>query len=169
MLWQFHDEVFRARGLFDEFNERVTLAHHADADLLIVATGDSDAPVRLFNATSGEAVSGFPQCPSVQAVAFNPNAPDLALGHDNGSVSIWNIDPSSDQFCARLRILDVRIDAEGALISGATSLEEEMTWTRQWETVKGTRLEFLADCGAVLDEEQKQELRELMADRERTR
>jgi hypothetical protein len=41
-LWQSRYEVFNSRGWPDEINERVTLAHRADTDLLVVATGDSE-------------------------------------------------------------------------------------------------------------------------------
>jgi hypothetical protein len=116
----------------------------------------------------GSRFAGFPECPSVQALAFNPNAAELALGHDNGSVSIWDCDPSSADFCTCLRILDVRLDAHGARISGATGLDETVTWFRQWKEVKGTRLEFLADCGAELDEDQKRQLAAIQAGRRST-
>lgn len=167
-LWQVRHEVFNPRSWRDNINERVTLGHHVDTDLLVVATGDSESPVRLLNAATGESIPGFPKCPSVQALAFNPNAAELALGHDNGSVSIWDCEPSSASFCACLRILDVRLDAHGARISGATGLDETVTWFRQWKSVQGTRLEFLADCGAELDEDQKRQLAEIHAERRST-
>lgn len=158
VLWHRCDPVFNRRAFGIEINERITLRHNKAEGLLSVATGDMDVPVRLMEAATGSPVFNLRECPAAQTVTFNPQKPELAIGHDHGSVSIWDCDRSSATFATCLRILDVRLNAQGARISGATGLDETIVWTRQWKQIQGTRLEFLADCGAILDEEQQRVL-----------
>jgi WD40 repeat protein len=112
-LWHKSERIFNPRAIESDINERVSLRHNEATGLLAVATGDMDAPVRLIEGANGTPVCRLRECPKVQAVAFNPQKPQLAIGHDHGSVSIWDCDQSSATFATCLRILDVRLNAQG--------------------------------------------------------
>ena len=51
------------------------------------------------------------------------------------------------------------------LISGAHGLEQGITLRENGKERKGMLLELFADCGAVLDEEQKRNLKEMRKQR----
>lgn len=54
-----------------------------------------------------------------------------------------------------------------SLVSGASGLCEPIIWHCQWKPVRGTRPEFRADFGAILDDEQKQRLAAIRAERKK--
>lgn len=95
------------------------------------------------------------------ALTFSPDEKQLASGHDDGTVRIWDVDEDSPTFGQCQKILDVKLNARGARIGGAKGLDEVITWKRQGIDVTGTRLQFLADCGAILDEDQQRRLKAL--------
>jgi hypothetical protein len=90
---------------------------------------------------------------------------DLSNLSDSGiwsgfAISLWRRLLESMRRFLTVKVLWFKsINARGAQISGARGLEQETVWAPPWETLvkqrKGTLLEFFADCGAVLDEEQK--------------
>jgi len=163
--WYLESEPFNTQPFGEEINERIQLDYSVRSDKLAVATGDPTSPLLIIESASGRVLFNSEGCPKVQAVAFNPAGTEVAVAHDYGAVSIWDSDEGAASFETCLRILDVRLNARGAQIAGAKGLEESTTWRRQGKVVQGTRLEFFADCGAILDEDQQLRLAELQAKR----
>lgn len=165
LQWHLENAIFNRLPLGDDINERIQLDYSVRSGKLAVTTGYPISPLLIMESESGRVVFKSEGGPKVQAVAFNPAGTELAVAHDYGAVSIWNSDAGSASFGACLRILDVRLHARGAQIAGAKGLEESTTWRRQGKVVQGTRLEFLADCGAILDDAQLRLLAQLQENR----
>ena len=152
--WYWESETFNAQPFGEEINERIQMKHSVRSGKLAIVTGNQTSPLLMLESASGRLLFRSKGCPKAQAVAFNPPGTEVAVAHDEGAVSIWNSDEGTANFGTCLRILDVRLDARGAQIAGAKGLDESTTWRRQGKVVQGTRLEFLADCGAILDDAQ---------------
>lgn len=165
LRWHSEAATFNRRPLGEAINERIRLDHSAQSGKLAVATGDLTSPLLVMESASGRVLFQSQGCPKTQGVAFNSAGTEVAVAHDEGAVSIWNSDEGTAGFGTCLRILDVRLNARGAQIAGAKGLEGPTTWRRQGKVVQGTRLEFLADCGAILDDAQLRLLAQLQENR----
>jgi WD40 repeat protein len=101
----------------------------------------------------------------ISSPAFSPNGNYIASAGQNGVVYIWDISPASSTFAQCLKVLEKKMSCHGMLISGAHGLEQGITLRENGKERKGMLLELFADCGAVLDEEQKRNLKEMRKQR----
>ena len=163
--WYWGSDTFSTQPFGEKINERIQMDYSVQSGKLAVTTGDPGSPLLIMESASGRILSKPRECPRVQAVAFNPTGTEVAVAHDEGAVSILSSDEGTTSFGTCLRILDVRLNARGAQIGGAKGLDESTHWFRQGKVVQGTRLEFLADCGAILDADQQRRLADLQANR----
>ncbi|NVM57286.1 MAG: pentapeptide repeat-containing protein, partial [Desulfobacterales bacterium] len=115
--------------------------------------GGNVGVIQLFNSESGSLIHTIQFDGATDEIAFSPNDRYLASGGYD-AIRIWDVDPDSPTFGKCLKVLDVKMDCQGMQISGAHGLEQEMEWRVEGQKRKGTLLEFFAERGAVLDEEQ---------------
>ena len=119
---------------------------------LILYNIDSDAKTILL-------VNNQPQ--RFDTLQFSTDGRLLACG--GGSIIyIWDTDIDSINFGQCIQILDVKMNCQGVLISGASGIEQEIEieTIRKKHKQKVSLLEFFAERGAVLDDMQKQILSE---------
>ena len=93
------------------------------------------------------------------SVCFNSDG-SLLAGIKRSGIEIWKIDADNPSFQIRLHALDISVRCKGMKISGAKALER-MRLNATDEPQGRTMLEFFADRGAILDEEQQRTLAEL--------
>jgi WD40 repeat protein len=91
----------------------------------------------------------------VIALSLSQDSRYLASGSSDATIRIWEAEPDSPTFGQCLKVLEAQMNCREMQIGGARGLEQEMKWRVGGEKRKGTLLEFFADRGAVLDEEQK--------------
>jgi WD40 repeat protein len=86
----------------------------------------------------------------------------MITGVFNGSrILVWDVDTGKIIYT-----LDAKMNCQGMQLSHAHGLEQEMSWKDGEAQRTGTLLEFFADRGAILDEEQQRTLAELRRRRE---
>jgi len=120
-----------------------------------IATASNDRTVKLWDLDKravSKTLKGHTD--GIVGLAWAPNGTVLASGSDDATIRIWNVEPNSPTFGQCLKVLEAKIICQGMRISGARGLEQEMEWRVEGQKRKGMLLEFLADRGAVLDEEQ---------------
>jgi WD40 repeat protein/DNA-binding XRE family transcriptional regulator len=71
-----------------------TITYNLDGRLL--AIGDDDGIVKVFDAVSGDVIHNFHLGGVIHGVAFSPNDPRLAAASEDGSVKIWNSDSGEE-------------------------------------------------------------------------
>ena len=96
---------------------------------------------------------------STSALAFSPDDRFLVSGSSDGNIAFWDISDNSPNYGKSTKIIDVKPNCNGMQISGAIGLEQEMTWMSQGNFIRGSKLEYIAQCGAVLDKEQQKLLK----------
>jgi hypothetical protein len=124
----------------------------------VFATGGLFEGVGIFDFQSGSLIHKMKTESIVEAISFSPDDRYLATGHANGTMQIWDADRKSPRFGQCIKVLDVRLNCRGMKIGGARGLEENITWAVGGKERQGTLLEFFAERGAILDQEQKRKL-----------
>ncbi|NIM11911.1 MAG: NACHT domain-containing protein [Candidatus Aminicenantes bacterium] len=140
-----------------EFSLSISYNHKEDR----FAVGDTNNLIKLFDAKSGELIHEIKVGTGTDALAFSPDDRFLASGHDDSTLRIWNVDENSPDFGKCVKIIDVKTNCRGMQIAGAKGLEQKMEWRKNGKPYQGTLLEYFAECGAVLDEEQKKLLKKI--------
>src|SRR5262245_1626035 len=142
------------------FSEQCEFSHSASSNQGedIFAVGDIDREVWIFDTKSGSLIHKMEIGSATDGISFSPDDRFLATGHPDATIRIWDVDQHSSSFGQCLKVLDVRMNSRGAKIGGARGLEKNVTWKVRGEQRQGTLLEFFAERGAVLDEEQKRML-----------
>jgi WD40 repeat protein len=121
----------------------------------------------LIDVASGKIRLSIDYFDLISSLVFSPDGHYVAsAGWASGEVCIWDVDPASLMFGQCLKVLEVKMNCQGMQISGARGLEQEIEWRVERQERKGTLLEFFADGGAVLDEEQERILAKLRKRRE---
>lgn len=120
---------------------------------------EREGQLNLVDVASGEIRLSIKCDDFLTSLTFSPNGHHIASG-GRGGVFIWDVDPKNSACGQCVKGLNVKMNCKGMKISGARGLEQEMTWMTKGIERRGTLLEFLAECGAVLDEEQERVLEE---------
>ncbi len=97
----------------------------------------------------------------ISSLAFSADGSYMASVGRNGEVCILDVNSASPTFAQCLKVLEKKMSCHGMLISGARGLEQEITLWENGKERKSMLLELFADCGAILDEEQKRNLKEM--------
>jgi WD40 repeat protein len=126
-----------------------------------------------FLGTAGEnSLAGIRELPSLNriihfrtpqhSICFSPDSSKFATGDRRGNILIWDIDINSKFFGKKIISLKNRINCKGLIINGAFGLDQ--TEGLGFESSKKRKnmdlLEFFANHGALIDENQKQVLLE---------
>lgn len=102
----------------------------------------------------------FPSPYSPIGVSYHPDG-SLLASTNNNSISIWDIDPSSPNFTKCIKSFSCKMNCNNMKIYGAIGLNIEVKQSDIWgEEIKDKLLNFLASHGALLDQEQKNQLSE---------
>lgn len=86
--------------------------------------------------------------------SFTRDGKYLASGGNDSTARIWPVSQLDAKPIDPIKVLHMNMDCTGAQISGATGLEERMTWVKHGRTYEGPLVEFFAARGAILDGEQ---------------
>jgi len=112
----------------------------------------------------------LPETTLVLSAGYSPDGRLLATCHREsylggyGTEKIWNVDPATHAVGECLRVFTMKTNSRGMQVSGTRGLEK--IGQQSSDEYTGTLLEFFADRGAVLDEEQQKLLIELRKQRE---
>jgi WD40 repeat protein len=94
-------------------------------------------------------------------LSFSPDSKHLASGGDDAAVRVWDVDPDSFTFRECTQLLEVKMNCDRMQIGGAHGIDQlQQIEARRQKTV--IPLEFFAKRGALLDDEQKEFLTQLM-------
>ncbi len=123
-----------------------------------VAISDSTGNIKIIDFHSHKEINLIGHSSEVFSISWNGDCSRLASCGYDGVIYIWDTKIESATFGKILRILH-STHYTGAQISNALGLERDAL--RLIEGTNTTLLEFLADRGAILDEEQQRTLAEL--------
>jgi WD40 repeat protein len=134
---------------------KIAIALMASSRVILKILDDQSEPVVLMENPLRQ----------IERTSFSSDGRYLAIGCGT-TVRIFDVSLGSSTFGQCLKTFDTRMDCHGMQINSARGLEHEVAWRAGGKEHKGTLLEFFADRGAILDEEQQKLLMELRKQRE---
>ncbi len=146
--------------------EVMTLKGHKDAVVSIdfipqqesIVSGSRDRTAIVWDLVTHKPKFILESPEQLMFVRSSHNGRYLATGGPGDIIRIWDIDPNSTICGQCIKILEMKMNCKGLKISGAHGLEQKIKWMVKGKERKGTLMEFFADHGAILEEEQKQTL-----------